>query len=116
LKHYFQAHKIRVLTNYPLKEVLQSCKTTERLEKWAAELYQHFIEFEKRTLIKSQVLADYSRLDTLSKFTRRKEATRTNNILQWRMGLRRGWSSYNNYLTFRHKDEICYKIGILMYK
>jgi hypothetical protein len=22
LKHYFQAHKIRVLTNYPLKEVL----------------------------------------------------------------------------------------------
>jgi hypothetical protein len=24
LKHYFQAHKIKVLTNYPLKEVLQS--------------------------------------------------------------------------------------------
>jgi len=25
LKHYFQAYKIRVPTNYPLKEVLQSC-------------------------------------------------------------------------------------------
>jgi ribonuclease HI len=29
------------------------------------------------------------------------------NILRWRMGLRRGWSSCNNHLTFRHKDEIC---------
>jgi hypothetical protein len=59
LKHYFQAHKIRVLTNYPLKEVLQSCRTTEKLKKWAAELSQCFIEFEKRTSIKSQVLADF---------------------------------------------------------
>jgi hypothetical protein len=33
LKHYFQAHKIRVLTNYPLKEVLQSCRTTGKLKK-----------------------------------------------------------------------------------
>jgi hypothetical protein len=53
LKHCFQARKIRVLTNYPLKEVLQSCRTTGRLEKLAAELSQHFIEFEKRTSIKS---------------------------------------------------------------
>jgi hypothetical protein len=59
LKHYFHAHKIRVLTNYPLKEVLQSCRTTGRLGKWAAELSQHFIDFEKRTSIKSQVLADF---------------------------------------------------------
>jgi hypothetical protein len=36
LKHYFQAHKIRVLTNYPLKEVLQSCRTIGRLRKRAA--------------------------------------------------------------------------------
>jgi hypothetical protein len=59
LKHYFQAHKIRVLTNYPLKEVLQSCRTIGRLGKWAAELCQHFIEFKKRTSIKSQVLTDF---------------------------------------------------------
>jgi hypothetical protein len=59
LKHYFQAHKIRVLTNYHLKEVLQSCRITGRLRKWAAELSQHFIKFEKRTSIKSQVLADF---------------------------------------------------------
>ena len=59
LKHYFQAHKIKVPTNYPLKEVLQSCTSSERLGKWAAELSQHYIKFEKRTSIKSQVLADF---------------------------------------------------------
>jgi len=59
LKHYFQAHKIRVPTNYPLKEVLQSCRSSGRLGKWAAELSQHYIEFKKRTSIKSQVLADF---------------------------------------------------------
>jgi hypothetical protein len=32
------------------------------------------------------------------------------------MGLRRGWSSYNNHLTFRHKDEICRKTRISVYK
>jgi hypothetical protein len=29
------------------------------LGKWATKLSQHFIEFEKRTSIKSQVLADF---------------------------------------------------------
>ena len=38
LKHYFHAHKIRIPTNYPLKEVLQSCRSSGRLGKWTAEL------------------------------------------------------------------------------
>ena len=59
LKHYFKAHKIRIPTNYPVKEVLQSCRSSERLGKWAAELSQHYIEFEKRTSIKFQVLTDF---------------------------------------------------------
>jgi len=59
LKHYFQAHKIKVPTNHPLKEVLQSCRSSERFGKWAVELSQHYIEFEKRTSIKSQVLVDF---------------------------------------------------------
>jgi hypothetical protein len=59
LKHYFQTHKIRVPTNHPLKEVLQSCRSSGKLEKWAVELSQHYIEFEKRTSIKSEVLADF---------------------------------------------------------
>lgn len=59
LKHYFQAHKIKVPTNHPRKEVLQGCKSSGRLGKWAAKLSHHYIEFEKRTSIKSQVLADF---------------------------------------------------------
>jgi len=59
LKHYFQAHKIKVPINHPLKEVLQSCRSSGRLGKWAAELSQHYIEFEKRTSTKFQVLADF---------------------------------------------------------
>ena len=47
LKHYFQAHKVRIPTTHPLKEVLQSSKTSERLDKWAAELSQYFIKFKK---------------------------------------------------------------------
>ena len=54
LKHYFHAHKIRIPTNYPLKEVLQSCRSSGRLGKWATELSQHYIGFEKRTSIKFQ--------------------------------------------------------------
>ena len=38
LKHYFQVHKIRVPTNHPIKEVLQSCRSSGRLGKWAVEL------------------------------------------------------------------------------
>ena len=53
LKHYFQAHKIRVPINYPLKEVMQSYRSSRRLGKWAAELSQHYIKFKKRTSIKS---------------------------------------------------------------
>ena len=59
LKHYFQAHKIRVPTSHPLKEVLQSCKSSRRLEKWATKLSQHYIEIEKTTSVKSEVLADF---------------------------------------------------------
>ena len=59
LKHYLQAQKIKVPTNHPLKEVLQSCRSPIRLGKWTAELSQHYIKFEKRTSIKTQVLADF---------------------------------------------------------
>jgi len=59
LKHYLQSRKIKVPTNHPLKEVLQSCRSPGRLGKWTAELSQHYIKFEKRTSIKTQVLADF---------------------------------------------------------
>jgi hypothetical protein len=38
LRPYFQAHAVRVLTEYPLKKVLQKIDLSGRLVNWALEL------------------------------------------------------------------------------
>jgi hypothetical protein len=46
LRHNFHAHKISVVTSYPLKVVLHSPNVTGNIAKWAAELDEfemHFI-------------------------------------------------------------------------
>jgi hypothetical protein len=52
LRPYFQAHAIRVLTEYPMKKVLQKPDLSGRLVNWAMELGQFDIEFHPRTAIK----------------------------------------------------------------
>ncbi|XP_066163801.1 uncharacterized protein [Oryza sativa Japonica Group] len=59
LKHYFQAHKVTVPSQYPLGEVLRGQEITGRLNKWAAELSSFDLHFVARTAIKSQVLANF---------------------------------------------------------
>jgi ribonuclease HI len=59
LRPYFQAHAIRVLTEYPMKKVLQKPDLSGRLVNWAMELGQFDIEFHPRMAIKGQVLADF---------------------------------------------------------
>jgi len=59
LRPYFQAHAIRVLTEYPLKKVLQKPDLSGRLVNWAVELGEFDLEFYLRTTIKAQVLADF---------------------------------------------------------
>jgi hypothetical protein len=59
LRPYFQAHAIRVLTEYLMKKVLQKPDLSGRLVNWAMELGQFDIEFHPRTAIKGQVLADF---------------------------------------------------------
>ncbi|XP_062176102.1 uncharacterized protein LOC133881163 [Alnus glutinosa] len=59
LRPYFQAHTIRVLTEYPMGKVLQKPDLSGRLVSWAVELGQFDIEFHPRTAIKGQVLADF---------------------------------------------------------
>jgi len=49
LRPYFQAHAIRVLTEYPMKKVLQKLDLSGRLVNWAMELGQFDIEFHPRT-------------------------------------------------------------------
>ncbi len=59
LKHYFQAHKVTVPSQYHLGEVLRGKEVTGRLSKWAVELSPFDLHFVARTTIKSQVLADF---------------------------------------------------------
>jgi hypothetical protein len=59
LRPYFQAHAIRVLTEYPMKKILQKQDLSGRLVNWSVELGQFDIEFHPRTSVKGQVLADF---------------------------------------------------------
>jgi ribonuclease HI len=59
LRHYFEAFKVRVISNRGLGELFRNPKASVRIAKWAAELSGYHITFELRTTIKSQVLADF---------------------------------------------------------
>jgi hypothetical protein len=59
LCHYFQAHKISVVTSYPVRVVLHISNATGNIAKWAAELAEIELDFIARHAIKSQVLADF---------------------------------------------------------
>jgi hypothetical protein len=57
--HYFEAHRVRVLTNQPLNDIFGNRDCLARIGKWAMELSEHVVDFEKRSTIKSQVLANF---------------------------------------------------------
>jgi ribonuclease HI len=59
LRPYFQAHTIKVLTEYPLKKILQKPDISGWLVNWAVELGEFDIDFLPRTTIKGQALADF---------------------------------------------------------
>jgi ribonuclease HI len=59
LRHYFQAHKIVVVTSYPLRAILHNFNATGNIAKWAAELAGFQLDFQPRHAIKSQILADF---------------------------------------------------------
>ncbi|CAL2237455.1 unnamed protein product [Prunus armeniaca] len=56
---YFQAHEIVVLTNQPLRQVLQKPETSSRLVKWAIELREFDIQFKPRPAEKGQVVVNF---------------------------------------------------------
>ncbi|KAI5335271.1 hypothetical protein L3X38_025404 [Prunus dulcis] len=59
LRPYFQAHGIKVLTNQPLRQVLQKPEISGRLIKWAIELGEFDIQFVLRPAEKGQAIADF---------------------------------------------------------
>jgi hypothetical protein len=58
LRHYFKGHRIRVITNQPLNDLFANKEASTRI-KWGAELSEYTVDFERRSAIKSQVLADF---------------------------------------------------------
>jgi predicted regulator of amino acid metabolism with ACT domain len=59
LRHYFKVHTIKVLTNQPLNDIFGNRDNSRRISKWAMELSEHVVNFEKHSAIKSQILADF---------------------------------------------------------
>ncbi|KAF8054198.1 hypothetical protein N665_1340s0002 [Sinapis alba] len=59
LRPYFQSHSIVVLTDLPLRTILQNANQSGRLSKWAIELSEYDISYKSRLAIKAQVLADF---------------------------------------------------------
>lgn len=55
----FQTHKIEVLTNQPLRNIIHRPKTSGKLIKWAIELGEFDIKYKSRMEIKAQALTNF---------------------------------------------------------
>jgi hypothetical protein len=60
LCHYFEAHRVKMLTNQLLNDIFGNRDCSVKIGKWAMELSEHVIHFEKRIVTKLQVLADFT--------------------------------------------------------
>jgi hypothetical protein len=58
-RHYFEGHKIRVITNQPLNDLFVNKEASTRIIQWGAKLLEYTVDFERRSAIKSQVLVDF---------------------------------------------------------
>lgn len=59
IKHYFQGRVIKVITDQPLKKILQKPEISARVVNWAMYLSQSQIEYIPRTVIKAQAISEF---------------------------------------------------------
>jgi ribonuclease HI len=59
LRHYFDDHKVIVVTGFPIGDILHNKEAVGRIAKWVCEIGAHDIEFRPRTAIKTQALVDF---------------------------------------------------------
>ena len=52
LRQYFQGHPIKVVTSYPLEQVLRNPNATDRVAGWGIELQPFELEFDTTRVIK----------------------------------------------------------------
>jgi ribonuclease HI len=60
LRHYFQGHPIKVVTDRPLETILRNPNVTGRVAEWAVELQPFEISFKTTKVIKSKALAEFT--------------------------------------------------------
>jgi hypothetical protein len=60
LRHYFQGHPIKVVTDRPLETILRNPNVTGRVVEWAMELQPFEISFKTTKVIKSKALAEFT--------------------------------------------------------
>jgi hypothetical protein len=60
LRHYFQGHPIKVVTDRPLEIILCNPSVTGWVAEWAVELQPFEISFETTKVIKSKALAEFT--------------------------------------------------------
>lgn len=73
LRHYFESHKIHVMTNIPMRTVLSKLDLVGRIANWAIRLSTYDISYDPRTFIKSQTLADFMAYFSPSQMTTAEE-------------------------------------------
>nr|GEV88570.1 hypothetical protein [Tanacetum cinerariifolium] len=59
LRRYFEAHPIKVITDQPVKQILNKPEASEKLAKYAVDLGAYNITYTPRNSVKGQVLADF---------------------------------------------------------
>ncbi|GJV55760.1 reverse transcriptase domain-containing protein [Tanacetum coccineum] len=59
LRWYFEAHPIKVITNQPIKKILNKMKASGKIAKYAVELGTYNLTFEPRNAVKGQILAEF---------------------------------------------------------
>jgi ribonuclease HI len=60
LRHYFQGHPIKVVTDRPLETILCNPNVTRRVAEWVVELQPFEISLETTKVIKSKALAEFT--------------------------------------------------------
>ncbi|GKE40151.1 reverse transcriptase domain-containing protein [Tanacetum coccineum] len=59
LRRYFEAHHIKVITDQPIKQILNKSEVFGKLAKYTVELGAYNITFIPRNTVKGQILADF---------------------------------------------------------
>jgi ribonuclease HI len=80
LRHYFDDHKVIIVTEFPIGDILHNKEAIGRIAKWDCELGAHDIEFRPHTAIKTQALVDF-----VSEWTEQQVPDNPEAAEMWRM-------------------------------